>query len=344
MRVLPTLSLILVTLLCQSPASSEMSQEEGGTDMLQQIVGEQRGLYNRQFEEIQFVFLEGGEDWHEDVCTLNLLLGHQPSCLTYEHPPDLRQDLMDASLTVLIQMLRNEAPYSALFKADSPLGWRETICAVSLNPSNLASSDQVASAYLFDLDAEQAAAIPQRKQLEARQFLHYLIDHEIYHCLDSFYNGPQPMSNEELWGEYYNFRRENGADAYALAMNIKRQGRVGDFARVIQDFRGMTIYQGDPDHWSYDAISRVLQLPASELKDKTPRDLFKQASRIRDSLVGDYPAYLTYRATAMEALLQLRHLDLERPRGLSAVVDPDLLKRLIGITNRIKEKNLHLAE
>lgn len=341
MRAALFISFMVFCLCDPSIARAESTLEPGA---LQTVIDQERDFYNAHFKEIQFVFLEGGTHWEEDIGVLALLLGHQPGNLNYQHPPELRQELMDASVSVLIHMLRAQEPYSVLFRADTPLGWRENLCIISLDPHRLAVTDQAASGFLFDLEPDQVAAIPDHKRLPSHEFLHYLIDHEAFHCLDALYNGPQPMSDKELWGQYYNFRRENGADAYALAMNIQRRGAMGDFPRLIQDFRGMRVFQGDPDHWSYDAISRLLLLPASEIARQTPGQLFLMASRIRDEVVKDYVSYLRYSATAAHAFLQMHRPVSDAGTRLSDTVDPSLLERLLTITDRIRQQNPHLAE
>lgn len=331
----------ILSLVCQAAACADAA--DVAASQLDRIVEQKRVFYNQNFKEIQFVFLSGGASWTDDIDILYLLLGYQPSNLNYEHPADLRQELMDVSINQLIDMLRNQMPYAALFKADKPLGWRENVCVISLDPIAVAADDVVATGFMFELDAAVVEQLPAEERLSAEEFLRYLIDHEVFHCLDAFYNGPQPMSHQELWAQYYNFRGENGADAFAFAMNIKQGGRHGDFIQVMKAYRGMSIYGGDPDHWTYDAIQQVEQMPPATLQRASVQDLLSKASEIRDDLLADYAEYLQYRATAFHAMKLLAAGQGSDQADLPPPVDPALLRRLMAISSQFLHSKPHLA-
>jgi len=342
MRIL-ALSLAMLVLLLMNTAGGDEGSA-AGVGPLDRIVEQKRDFYNRHFKEIQFVFLQGGENWTDDIDILNLLLGYLPSNLCYEHPSDLRQELMDVSINHLVNMLRNQIPFASLFRADKPLGWRENVCVISLDPAAVAGNDVVATHFMFELDTAVVEQLPAAERLPSQEFLHFLIDHEIFHCLDALYNGPQPMSHQELWGQYYNFRRENGADAFAFAINIKQQGKHSGFMQAMKDYRGAAIYGGDPDHWTYDAIRQVEQMPIAELQRATVQDMLHRASEIRDSVAGDYEGYLQYRTTAFDAM---RRLHAEEGGELSEFqpdVDPELLQRLMAISSSILQSKPYLKQ
>lgn len=340
---------LLLLMLVLWPLSETVAADEFGDVVAdavtpqERIVEQRRDFYNRHFREIQFVFLPGGTHWIDDIELTYLLLGYQPSSLVYEHPPELRQELMDVSIHQLVQMLREQMPYAALFRADQPMGWRENVCVISLDPVAVAADDRVATRFMFELDAATVERLPAGKRLPARPFLRYLIDHEVFHCLDAFYNGPQPMSQEQLWAQYYNYRRENGADAFALAMNRREAGDGSALQRIIRDYRAIAIVNGDPDHWTYDAIRQVQALPLEQWRERDMRAVLAEASGIRDALVADYPAYLSFRAAALQAMAELRADAAAVPTTAGSEVDPVLLQRLKAISRDALRANPHLA-
>ena len=76
--------------------------------------------------------------------------------------------------------------------------------------------------YMLGLPDSTQAKIHPGRRLDPRDFLLFTIDHEIYHCLESAFIGGAPMTRKTYGGEYNQYRRENSADAFALAMPILR--------------------------------------------------------------------------------------------------------------------------
>ena len=182
--------------------------------------------YRAQHPEILIMNLEGGVDFPADVVALDLVLGHQPKSLDYEHPTDQRENLMIVSFERIIRMLRFQAPSAAMFRADNPLGWQEHVCVLTISPNEVANDSIQATRNLLSLPIEVIRQIPRDFQLLPEDYLEFVIDHEIYHCLKSMYVGPQQRSHKQFWAEYNQFTEEQGADAFALEMHIKTRGEL----------------------------------------------------------------------------------------------------------------------
>ena len=234
-------------------------------DRLQTLLKKKLQYYRAQYPEILILNLEGGVDFPADLVALDLVLGFQPVSLDYEHPPELRKDLMVVSFERIISMLRYQAPSAALFKADDPLGWQEHVCVLTIDPRKIAADSNTASQHLLSLPPEAIRNIPRDFKLLSGNYLEFVIDHEIYHCLKSMYVGPQQRSHMQFWAEYNQFVEEQGADAYALGMHIKLQGEITPFTANIRRIRGMSLYNADPDHLTCKALERVLELPVEDL-------------------------------------------------------------------------------
>jgi hypothetical protein len=305
----------------QSPASLDVA------------VAEKRRYYDEQFPEILFLTLKGGSAWIEDVTALAIILGQEPASLDYEHPADLRADLMTLSFKRVQLMLQYRAPSASLFRADDPKDWQEKVCVITLDPCAIASDDEQATRHLLDLSEEEWERIAPELRLQCADYLDFVFDHEAYHCLSSLYNGPQPRSFEPLWGQYWHHRMENGADAFAIAMHLKKYGRVTRFAKNLQRIRGAALYEADIDHWTSRAIAAVLQDEPGQFGRISVREIFDYATGVRDRIVPDYDSYLGYRASAVAAMAQIgisEHIRAELQEDLAGVqADPKLTADLL---------------
>lgn len=311
---------------------------------LRDVVLEHQRFYEQTFPDLSFVVLEGGRDWIDDINSLVGLLGREPSSLDYEHPPKLRALLTEVSLERIVLMLRHQVPSASLFRPDPAVQARKGVCVLTLSGCPIVSGGDTAARFLLDPSEEQGGGIPEELWLECEAYLAYAFDHEAYHCLSSFYEGPQPMSFEELWGEYWHFRQEHGADAYALARHLQRYGGRGAFADKLRLVRGSGLYEGDVDHWTCAALDHVFDLPEEQLANASASELFRTASQIRDDLVGDYPAYLAYRRAATETMARLG-VDAQIVEGARSSVpqgsfDPALVGALVDESRRCRDELL----
>jgi len=273
--------------------------------------------YRAQYPEILIINLEGGIDFPADIVALDLVLGFQPVSLDYEHSAEQREDLMIVSFERIIRMLRYQAPSAAMFKADDPLGWQEHVCVLTINPDEVASDSLQATRNLLSLPVEVIKRIPRDFQLLPEDYLQFVIDHEIYHCLKSMYVGPQQRSHKQFWAEYNQFTEEQGADAFALGMHIKTQGELSPFASNIRRIRGMSLYNADPDHLTCKALQQVLEVPVADIVGMSTNQIFELANQIKDSLTIDYPGYLQHLASAVQAMKEI---------GVEALIAVELLE------------------
>lgn len=284
--------------------------------------------YKTLYPDILFLVLKGGDELLDDMMALDLLLGHEPKSLDYEHPPELREDLMFVSVERIMLMLKHQAPSASLFKADKPLGWQEHVCVLTINPLAVAADSIRATHHLLNLPEKAIRLIPRGFQLLPGDYLEFVIDHEVYHCLKSMYVGPQLRSHKEFWAEYTHFLDEQAADAYALGMHVKARGEVTNHAKNIQRIRGMSLYNADPDHLTCKALEQVLKIPAKNITKMSAKQIFDLANQIKDRLMISYDEYLLYLASAVQAIQEL---------GMEALVSEELFKRIKNIQAEPKQ-------
>jgi hypothetical protein len=258
--------------------------------------------YRQEYPEINFLHLRGGEATIEDMVRLGSALGKTPVNRDYEHPPELRLELLNVSLNRILLLLQARMPSSSLFEVDPEDHERNYICVLGLYPEEIAGSSLISTRHLLDQTEEFINRIPRSMWMPAEDYLEFAIDHELYHCLYSRYVEPQPMSQLEFWGDYIQFLNEQGADAYALARHIKQKGNGTQLAKVLPLIRGASLSSADFNHRTCGALDKVKKIEPEELKFMNQRDLFALANDIRGQILPEYDDYLVYLASAIQAM------------------------------------------
>lgn len=282
---------------------------------LEKLLDEKLEDYKHEYPEINFLLLRGGDQTVEDIVTLGSVLGKKPVNMDYEHPAELRKDLVNVTINRILLMLQSQMPSSSLFKTNKKQSGQQYVCVLAISPVKIAGNSIQATRHLLDQPPEFIRNIPPHFLLSPQDYLAFAIDHEIYHCLQSMYSGPQPMSHKKLWGEYYQFLNEQAADFYALGMHIREHGGKTAFCRNIQRIRCASLASADANHFTSKGIQQLLKIPAREFIDADTSEVFAKARHFREREVIDYNTYIQYVASAIEAMKVL---------GLSSLITEEL--------------------
>lgn len=266
------------------------------------LFSEKLNYYKTLYPEILFINLRGGVETNEDMVALDLILGYAPTSLDYEHPPKLREDLMYVSASRILLMLDTQSPSASLFRAENSFVEPKNICVLTIDPEEVAGDTTRATKHLLHPVLYKLLKIPESMHLLPDEYLAFVIDHEVYHCLRSMYVGPQLMSSKNLWGEYNNFLGDQGADAYALLMHYKTRDQVSNFPQNILRIRGMSLYNADPDHLTYKVLKQVIELQTKKIVTVNEKKIFDMAYNIKKDLSIEYDEYIQYLASAIKAM------------------------------------------
>ena len=268
---------------------------------LQPLIDAKLLAYHRAFPDIRFVYLRGGRFAEQDYPKLERLLSSGARSLDYEHPPELAQPLLTLAVQRVELMLRQSGTSATLFGlAEHAESRRPALCVLTLDSETVALDDVQATRHLLDISDRHFAAIPASRYLDHREHLAFVIDHEMYQCLDSYYNGPMPMSDREHAASYAAFRNENGADAFAIAMRLQDRG-PGRYVQNLIRIRALSLLQQDPEHFTDGSMRSMVQTYPGGIVGQPMQKLFESATRIRDQQVPDYDGYLAFAAAALRA-------------------------------------------
>lgn len=311
------------------------SQNDVAINKINQAIQQKLDFYNKTFPEIQFVHLKNGE-WEKSLQALELFIGYQATNLDYEHPADLREALLFATLEKISMMLINGIPSSYLFRVgEMPAAIKKHVCVITLNPMKNVSSNQVATQSFIDLPGSIITSLPEEKYLDKKQHLDFIIDHEVFHCLDTFNFGGIPMSENTFSTQHTCFMRESQADMFAIAMHIKRQRKITPYVKNIIIIRGMTLLNGDCQHNSTDAIQLVTNSNIEQIISSSSVDLLSKVKNDYKNIAPDYDQFMIQLKASIEAMKKLGIKPIEIP-GLSSISEeaPDnkQVKNLIDRT------------
>ena len=293
------------------------------------IVLAKLAFYAKQYPDIDFVVLDTAGNVARNMQILAQIIGEDPDPLDYEHPQDLRHQLLMATLVRIELLLQTDVGSATLFApGKSALAKRKRVCIITMNPWAIAANDRAATYHLLVLKDAELDAITPGHYLDHTSHLQFALDHEVYHCLDSVYNGPMPMSHRERWAGYNMRKDEAGADAFGIIMNIAAHGVVTPYARRLMHIRCLSLLGNDPYHYTFPAINAVLQLDPMSLAKSDVQERFQLASTIRDRTVGNYDDYVRYAIAAAHAIKQLG-VSAGEDTSLHAEVDNTMVEGLL---------------
>ena len=330
------LSVIAAATSCVNVQSKSHLTEKNDTpeNLLYKKIKDYRKLY----PELTFLTLQGGDDLVHDMLALEIVLGYQPVSMDYEHTAELREDLMYVSIERIRYMLKTFSPSASLFRVDTLPGWQKHVCILTINADEVAATPLNATRNLLNLSEAEARSIPQDLQLSPADYLAFVTDHEVYHCLKSMYVGPQLMSHKELWGSYNHFLNEQAADTYALAIHIRNRKEDSNFVKNILRIRSLSLYNADPDHLTCRAIERLLKIPEENITEMSIPEIFEMANDTREALDTGYDEYIKHLASTVKAMAEIGVIELVDEDLYGKVkdiqTDPEYVKKLVEDTRR----------
>lgn len=299
----PITILFILTLSISSIRASEKNDER-----IQEIynsIQQKLDFYNKSFPDIQFVHLKNGE-WEKSLQALELFIGYQATSLDYEHPEDLREDLLYATVAKIQMMLVNKITSSYLFKVGQlPAASKKHVCVITLDPATTVYNDEVSTQYFIDLTEDVIQSVPKHNHINNERHLDFIIDHEAFHCIDTHRYGGIPISNKDFSTRYDTYKRESKADMYAVAMNIQRNKIMTQCATNMKMLRGMTLLNGQPQHYSVNAMQLIINHNQKTIMNSSPDELVRLVKKLYNETGSSYENYIEYRVAAVNAIYQL---------------------------------------
>ena len=279
-----------------------LSDKDIKIEKINQAIKKKLDYYNQTFPYIQFVHLKNGE-WEKSLQALELFIGYQATSLDYEHPKELREDLLYVTVAKIQMMLINKITSSYLFKVgEMPVASKKHACVITLDAATNVLTNQIATQYFIDLPLDALKSLPEKSYLDKEQHLNFIIDHEAFHCLDSFHYGGIPMSMKEYSTRHDTYKRELQADMFAIAMNMRRNKKLTRYANNIMTVRAMTLINGELQHDSSSAMQLMINSDKEKFIHTQPMELVKKVKQLYKTIAPNYEQYINFRVAAIEVV------------------------------------------
>ncbi|UCE89844.1 MAG: hypothetical protein JSW10_03175 [Pseudomonadota bacterium] len=249
--------------LLLSASSPTCAAGTGAAAALEIRVEQRIAQYHKAFPQIAFVQLRDLEDL-APLLPLANSLGADASNVDYEHPADLRQTLLDVQTQRLTQMLIHGLPSATLFRVnDAPLTARPLVCLLTMDERNFVHHPRAATAFMTDFLDEQLTRVPESSVLDNTAFVHYTLDHELFHCVDGFRNGAlYPRTLSDIQSCYHHHRAELRAEIFAALAHLARYPTQRGFLSSLARIRALGLLSWDPTHYTVPALRQLAALPA----------------------------------------------------------------------------------
>jgi len=283
---------------CPTPSRGKSADSVKHADMRHisadgmQIVTRQLARYKKAFPDMTFVWLRGEEDLPQ-VQELSFALGEGADDEVYAHGPEARETLLEAEFGRIAQLIQMNSPSSTLFRTGKHADYKTPhVCVITLDDRQFLS-DRLAASRFF-LGTEQ---VPKDLIVSPVTTLRFTLDHEVFHCLDAYMNGPMfPKTVSRARAQYSQLQAEMRADFFASVMLRKNQHDT-DFVRTLAKVRTLGLLYWDLAHFTRPALSVALQEPIENIRHDDIRAMAHMARRVVHQLQPSFAHFEHWRAS-----------------------------------------------
>jgi len=255
----------------------------------QDIVAARLTEYARAFPELYFLHLQGAKDtWAVEA--LPRFLGEGAANLDYAHPQAARRLLLDTQAGRILQMLESGQPSATLFRTGrNNAAAKPYACVITLDDQRLIADPMAATAFML---GEAASRVTVEAMLDNRLFLHFVLDHEVFHCLDAYLNGPShPRTFDVMRSHYFDFRTEYRADLFAALATRRMHVNANTFLRAMAAYRALAVADFDTPHMTAAALHDALSVPIGDIAPLSLNRLAQAAVRRADHTLPPFAGF-----------------------------------------------------
>jgi hypothetical protein len=135
--------------------------------------------------------------------------------------------------------------------------------------------------------------MPISLRLNNRDFLLFTIDHEIFHCIDTYTNVFLfPRTLDKITASKNRARAEIRTEAFAAMAHLSRQPNGKDFLNNLANARTLNLLSGDVEHYTVEVLNRVIETS----EQITTEDIKKLATLSTTMANGMTPTLPDYKA------------------------------------------------
>lgn len=288
---------LLFVLVFLAPVITATAQTNSAHDSAVRIVEEEISRFEREFADIEFVWLTGKTD-SLDALKLMVALGKNHELLDYEHHAHHVEGLNALNLDRIKMMLAYDSPSSSLYRVwKDRINSKPYVVVLTLNPGLLMGERRSSTCYMYDIEIADFSNIAQKSRVDNAAYLRYVVRHEIAHALKAYLFGGHAFTNQPLGGDYNSYLSEIWADMFAIMMERRfGSGDIG-FIRTLVDARTVALVTNfDIQHFTSPQVDSALQVELTGVSSLRELANLGQAEYLKVK-----PSYESYEVLAMTA-------------------------------------------
>ena len=306
----------------------------GFADSRIETINDQISEYRSEFPEIEFLLLDSVFEFNA-ISPLLENLGSEVSNVDYEHPESVREILVEAQEYRIDKHLSNGNGSATLFRTpNASITKKPFTCLITLTSSLLDENPLASTRFLYSLSESSLSSLPQPYVLDNKKFQEYTIDHELFHCVDAYVNGPMfARTSDPIKASHDRYKEEQRAEIFAALRHLKRYPSDDFFLRSLATARTINLLTVDFEHYTTNILGRIIDSNDHAPSQKLSETAFYSMD-YAESIVTDYEGHKAYLVTMAEVLDQLS-IDHDLVSAYPAIedetADPDRVRELLGV-------------
>ncbi len=215
--------------------------------------------YAKRLPEVGFIRLYG-EKGARFAQKLLKLLGEGAINLDYEHDASVSGTLLQLQMNRIGVMVKEGLPSATLFKVGKGSFFEHPyLCVISLDTDSFRKDPGYATRFMTPAQGSENHVSHEQAMLDTEDFLKFTVDHEVFHCLDAYFNGPTIKKTDDvISNRYQQYLNEARADGFASHAFIKTSSEPKKFLKRFAAMRTLSLLDFDLQHFTGDVIMESL--------------------------------------------------------------------------------------
>lgn len=253
--------------------------------------------YQQAYTDIEFVLIDSAEDYGQ-LLPLTESLGEDVSNLDYQHPDTMRQELVEVQQYRIGVLLDSGSGSSTLFKTpNAKITSKPYSCLITLNQSLLDNNPLAATSLMYGLDEQDLAAMPVELHIDNDRFLLYMLDHEVFHCVDGYMNGYlYPQTSDPLKADRDRSVAELRTEIFAAMAHLTRNPGDKRLLNNLSRARTLGLLDWDVEHYTSAALQQLMR--QAKAYEPDIKSLARQAMDFAEGVTPSFEDHVSFLVAA----------------------------------------------
>jgi len=247
-----------------------------------------------------------GETGSGFVSQLPDLIGKNAVNLDYEHDPRQRSDLLSLQMYRIGKMIEWDLPSATLFKVGSDSAFDHPyLCVITLNTGPYRADPDYATRFMASSLEREVSAKEFRPLIDNHRFLRFTVDHEVFHCLNAYFNGAPIKKDQDAVADHYQqYINEARADVFATLVHDHADPGANEFLQRMGALRSLSLSEMDASHFTGDLINRSLRM-TFDTDSFTLNQVVEFSNELVAEIAPGLPAYGGHLANLLTVVEQM---------------------------------------